>query len=221
MSASLSDGDRAAYRWGGLAGIALAFCYIAITVLFVVSGPIPHDADAWLAYLAPKVALWWAIALLSVLTDVLFLPLAYALYIALRSRHRATAMVGATLIALFVVLDLAVTWPNYAALIALSGENITAEAAAYPVAVLQSPLFAVYAILVPALGIAAFGWAMRRGPFGRIASYLGIIIGLFGIVAGLGPVVIGALGTAAILTSVLTIVWVFMVSVRLVRLLPS
>lgn len=55
-----------------------------------------------------------------------FIPLAMALYLALKAVNRNAMLVGSGLLALFVILDMAVTWPNYAALIRLSGEYAAA-----------------------------------------------------------------------------------------------
>lgn len=64
---------------------------------------------------------------------------------------------------LFVILDLAVTWTAYSTMI-ISGVRYgaatseaqraaLAAAAAYPSAILDSPLLGTYAILIPSLGI--------------------------------------------------------------------
>ena len=64
---------------------------------------------------------WWAILGLSVLTDFLFVPIAISLYMALKGFNRNAMLLATACIALFVFLDLALTWPNYGALITFSG----------------------------------------------------------------------------------------------------
>ena len=139
-------------------------------------------------------------------------------------------LAGAGLLALFAILDLAITWPSFASLITLAGQHAAAvddaeraaivAAANYPASVLESSLFAVYAILVPAVGILLIGLVMRartslwRGH--RLAgrgrrAYLGIV-------AVVGPLAWSPLGTLAILTSVLTLVWILLAGIRLLRL---
>jgi hypothetical protein len=217
------------YRWGGVAAIALALSYLVITVLYIQAGAVPSGGgEAWLQYLATRTTAWWAILGLSVLTDVLFLPMCVALHLALRSIDRSAALAGVGLLALFALLDLAVTWPNYAALITLSGDYAAAgtdvergpvvAAAAYAVSVLDSTVWAAYAILIPALGILVLGLLMRTGPFGRGTAYLGLVTGIFGMIAVIGGIVWGPLGTLAIPTSILTTVWVLIVGIRLLRL---
>jgi hypothetical protein len=215
-------------RLGGVAAIILALSYVAITALYITAGAIPdYVGQPWLEYLHGQQVVWWSIAGLSVLTDVLFLVVAASLYVALRSADATAAFVGAGLLALFAILDLAVTWPNYAALITLSGQyaastddarrEALAVAADLPAAILGSSLFAVYAILVPSLGILVLGWVMRRGPFGQGTAYLGVLTGILGIVAVLGPYLVPALGAVVILTSILTALWVLLVGIRLLR----
>jgi hypothetical protein len=220
--------QRAVYRLGGISAIVLGLSYLVITGLYLVAGIVPTGVEDWLEYLAGQTTVWWGIVGLSVLTDLLFVPLAIALYRALEQVNRNAMQVGVSFLLLFVVLDLAVTWPNYASLIALSGEYAAATvntqraayvaAANYPSSVLESTLFAAYVILVPALGILLIGLVMLKGAFGRIAAYLGVATGIAGIIAVVGPIFSEALDVTVVLTAVLTTVWVLAVGSRLVAL---
>lgn len=123
----LGPDDRTLCRVGGICAIVLGLSYLAITALYAIAGAVPSGTgEAWLAYLDGQEATWWGITGLSVVTDVLFLPVAAALYVALRLINRNAVLAGAALLVLFVILDLAVTWPNYAALIMLSGDHAAA-----------------------------------------------------------------------------------------------
>jgi hypothetical protein len=94
-------------------------------------------------------------------------------------------------------------------------------AANYSFGVLSSSLFAVYAILVPALRILIIGLVMLKGTFSKITAYLGVVTGILGIISVVGPFFIAALGMTAIITSVLTTVWVLLAGYRLLRLSQS
>ena len=82
-------------------------------------------------------------------------------------------LMATALVMLFVVLDLAVTWANYASLLTLSARYAAAASAAqretyiaaadYASAVLASRLEIVYAILVLSVGILMIGLVMRKG----------------------------------------------------------
>jgi hypothetical protein len=82
--------------------------------------------EPWLAYLAGKTTVWWTIVALSVFTDLLFVPVGLALYAPLKKVHKSAMSVATVFIGQFVVLDLAVTWSHYAALLALSSSYSTA-----------------------------------------------------------------------------------------------
>ena len=97
------------------------------------------------------------------LTDFLLVPIGLALDLALKQVDRNQMLLATAFVAAFVVLDLAVTWPNLAALITLTGDFGAATsdarraaivaAAEYPSAVLSSTLAGVYSIVTLSVGI--------------------------------------------------------------------
>jgi hypothetical protein len=219
--------ERRLYRWGGLSALLLSLGYLLTIPLFIAVGPPPHGGEARLEYLVGKTTAWWAILGLSVVTDLLFLPVALALYRALRSVNKNAMVVATTLVGLFVVLDLAVTWTNYAALITLSEGYATATplqraadigAATYAAAVLDSSLEAVYSILILSIGILVTSLVMRKGVFGRGTAYVGVVTGVGGIVAVVGPYFASVLSVMLVIVAALTTLWIVLVGVRLLRL---
>ena len=219
--------ERRLYRWGGLSALLLGLGYLLTIPLYVAVGAPPHGGEARLEYLVGKTTAWWAILGLSVFTDLLFLPVALALYRALRSVNKNAMLFATTLVALFVVLDLAVTWTNYAALITLSEGYGTATAlqraadvgaATYAAAVLDSSLEAVYSILILSIGILVTSLVMRRGVFGRGTAYVGVVTGVGGIVAVVGPYFASVLSVMLVIVAALTTLWIVLVGVRLLRL---
>jgi hypothetical protein len=212
------------YRVGGLSALVLAIAYILTIPLYVYAGAPPSGGEVWLKYLDGKTTLWWAILGLSVLTDFLFVPVALSLYLALKEVNRNVMLVATAFVGLFTVLDLAVTWPNYASLITLSGHYAAATndaqraayvaAATYADAVLPYSL-AVYSILALSFGILMIGLVMRKGVFSKRTAYLGLATGLLGIVSVVGPFFVSALGVVIIITSILTIVWLLFAGYRL------
>jgi hypothetical protein len=218
---------RAVDRVGGVSGIALGLAYVLVTVLYSIAGPLEgDDAAAWLDELGTKAGLWWGILGLSVLTDLLFFPLLFALWLRLRATDPLMLLGGVGLVGLFAVLDLAVTWASYAAVLTLGGHAGASDpvqraadlaAATYAVAVLRSPYFAAYAILLPGLGILLIGRVMLEAGFDRAAGVVGVVTGALAVVAVVGPIVWSPLGVVVILTSVLTTVWVLLAGIRLLR----
>lgn len=222
-----ADG-RWLYRAGGISALSLGVAYILIIALYVRIGAPPSGVEARLAYLAGNTTAWWAILGLSVLTDFLFVPVALSLYIALKEVNRDVMLLATACVAVFIVLDLAITWTNYAVLITLSSKyaNAASEAqraavitaAGYPSVVLESSLLFVYNTLVLAVGILMTGFVMLNGIFRKSTAYLGLATGILGVLSVVGPVFVSALRVTIIFTSVLTTVWVLFVGHRLYRL---
>jgi hypothetical protein len=228
MAAAIDPDTKGLYRAGGISAIVLGLSYLVIIALYVLGGIPPSEAEEWLKHLSGRTTAWWAILGLSVLTDFLFVPVALALYVALKQVNRNAVLAGTSLVLSFVVLDLAVTWPHYSSLITLSGNYAAAAndaqrtaivaGAGYPTAVLTSTLVGVYAILVPSVGILIIGLVMLRGAFSRVTAYSGVVSGVLGIVAVVGPFIVSGLGIAVVAASVFTTVWVFLVGYQLYRL---
>ncbi len=223
--------DPTSRRVGGLSAVALGVGYIAITGLYVAGGALPAGAAKRLTHLAHHTEIWWAILTLSVATDVLFMPTMWSLYQELKGTASTAMLAGTGLVGLFVVLDLAVTWPNYSTLITLSGTYVGATndtqrtvalgAASYANAVLSSGLFGVYAILAPAAGIFIIGLVMFKGGFGKVAAYLGISTGVLGFISVVGSLIVRAAGTVAIAASIATTLWVLLVGYKLLTMGPA
>lgn len=198
-------------RVGGIAALALGAGYILVIPVFASVGAQPTGGgEAWLRYMAGHSARWWVILSLNVVTDVLYVPVGLGLYTALRGINQSAMLISLALLALFVGLDLAVTWTNYAALINLSGQYANASATAtraalaaaanYPAAVVGSRILALYAIVVPGVGIGIIEGVMLRGVFYRATAYLGLATAAFAVASllGFGPtVIIAALLTTA------------------------
>ena len=211
------------YRTGGISALALAAGYVIIFGLYArVGAPPTGDGAAWLEYLAGKTGIWWLILGLSVLTDFLFVPVALALYVALKGINRTAMLLATSLVGLFVALDLAVTWTAYASLLNLSARHAAAasdtQRAAYvaaahaAAAVLTSRLLVVYAIVTLSSAILVIGLVMWKSVFGRITAGVAIVTGVLGIVS------IGGLALTIITNAVLATVWLFLVGYRLCRL---
>jgi hypothetical protein len=216
------------YRVGGIAGLVFGIAYIAIIALYVPIGAPPQGAEARLNYHGANPTVWWAILGLSVLTDLLLVPVALALYVALKAANRNLMLLAVSFIGLFVILDLAITWTNYGALITLGSAFVAATdaaykaalltAAIYPTTVLESNLVFVYNTLTLSIGILLAGWVMLKGNFGKAAAYVGLATGIFGIVAVFGPLLVSALSATIILASLLTTLWALFAGYKLLRL---
>jgi hypothetical protein len=166
--------------------------------------------------------IWWTILALSVFTDLLYIPLALALYLALEKVNRNAMLLAVAFMGLFVVLDLAITWSHYASILVLFGNYSAAvsdvqragylAAADYGSAVLMSPLEVVYAIVTLSFGILVAGVVMLRGVFDKITAWLALATGVSGIAALTGW------GGAIYANALLATIWLFFAGYRLYRL---
>jgi hypothetical protein len=222
-SVSAPVGQRkGVYLVGGLGALALGLGYLSIIPLYASVGAPPSDGQAWLTYLADKTTVWWVILGLSVLTDLLYIPLALALSFALQAINRTAMLVATALVGVFVVVDLAVTWANFAALLMLGARYAAATtdaqrasyvaAANYPAALLASPLERVYAIVILSFAILLIGLVMVKSAFGKVTALLAVITGILGIIS------ITGWSVAIITNAVLATLWVLLVGYRLLRL---
>src|SRR5262245_62733955 len=112
MMANAVDTEGAwLYRVGGLSALALGIGYIITIPIYMSAGVPPSGGEARLIYLAGNTTAWWAIVGLSVLTDLLFVPAAFALYLAMKKINRNAMLLATACVGLFVVLDLAIVCP--------------------------------------------------------------------------------------------------------------
>jgi len=214
--------EKQCYRWGGIAALLLAIGYVAIIPLFTWVGAPPATGEAWFRYLPGKTTAWWVIIWLSVVTDLLYLPVAWALWFALRKSGTTLMLAAVVCLHLFVGVDLAVTWTHHASLLALFQNYSSAAdqvhraaylaAAEYASSIYATPLLTFYIMAIPGLGELFAGLAMLKGIFGKVCAWTGVITGCFGILSltGFYPVIMAAALGATL--------WFFLVGVRLLRL---
>ena len=222
MSCSNASEERECFRWGGIAALLLASGYVVIIPLFAWVGAPPTTGEAWFRYVPGKTRVWWAILWLSVATDLLYLPVAWTLWITLRNTGRNLMLAAVVCLNLFVALDLAVTWTHHASMLALF-ENYSAAAdqahratylaaAEYASSVYATPLLTFYIIVIPSMGVLFASMAMIKARFGKASAWTGVITGVSGCLSltGFFPLVMAnALGAT---------LWFFLVGARLMRL---
>jgi hypothetical protein len=223
VSAARPD-EKWLYRMGGIFALTLGIAYIIIIPLFARVGAPPTGGEIWLRYLHGKTTVWWTIIGLCVFTDFLYIPVALALFFALEWVNRSAMLLASVFVGLFVALDLAVTWTNYAALLTLSGLYAAATnevqragyvaAANYASAVLASPIEVFYAIVDLSIGIFIIGFVMlkERRIFKRTTAYLGLGASVLGFIS------VGGFFLAVMLHTVLLTIWFVFVGYRLCSL---
>jgi len=230
--ATISEVDPAGkwmYRVSGIGAVILAIGYFLAIPIYALMGDQPAaGVEAQLAYFANHAAGWWSIVVLMVATDLLYVPVYFGLYLALKHLNQGLVALGAAFAAfLFVILDLAVTWTGYSTMIVLGGDYAAAPsqaqqaalvaAAAYPAAILQSPILGTCAIVIPALGALFVGIVMLNGVFSRVTAYLALGMGAVGILY-IGSFFIDDLAALRYATGLLAIPFYLLAGIRLYRL---
>jgi hypothetical protein len=218
--------EKQSYCWGGVASLLLAIGYVVTIPLYSWVGmPPAAGGEAWFHYLPGKTTVWWAILWLMVITDLLYLPVAWALWLALRKAAKNLMLASVACLALFVVLDLAVTWTAHASLLMLfqsytsTGDEARRAAclaaADYASVAWTTPLLRFYVIVIPALGILFAGVAMLKANFAKITAFTGIVTGLLGVFSqtGFSPLIMSA--------AIGSTLWFLLVGLRLLRLSAS
>lgn len=210
------------FRGGGLAALAIGLAYLVIIALYASVGVPPVGGEDRLEYLLGKTTAWWAIVGLSVLTNFLYVPVAFALYFALRNVNRFAMLIACAFIGLFIILENAVNWTSYGALLVLSEQYAAATsestrmiciaAATHVSAVLESPLAAVWAIGTLSFAFLVIGFVMLQSAFSKVTAYLGVVTGVLGIIA------VAGVSMAIILNAVAATAWLFLVGRELYRI---
>jgi hypothetical protein len=228
MVNAVDSDEKRFYRVGGISAFILGIAYIVTIPLYASAGALPNGGEARLIQLVGNTKIWWAILGLMVFTDFLFVPIGLSLYLALKRVDKCMMLLATSFVGLFIVLDLAITWPNHASLIGLSHHYATAandakrltyvSAANYADSVLASPLIGIYAILTLSLGILITSLVMRKGIFNKMTAYLGFAAGISGFIAVAGSPFISALSVFTYINAFLVTVWVFFIGVKFCRL---
>jgi hypothetical protein len=217
------------YHVAGIAAVVLAVGYLVAIPMYALVGDQPATGvEAQLAYFADHAAGWWSIVVLMVVTDLLYVPVYFGFYTSLQHINRGLVAMGVAFAAfLFVILDLAVTWTAYSTMIVSGVQYVAATsetqqaamvaAAAYPAAILQSPILGTYAIVVPALGALFVGVVMLKGVFSRVTAYLALGMGVVGILY-IGSYFIEGLAALRYATGLLAIPFYLLAGVQMYKL---
>lgn len=217
------------YRMSGIAAFVLVVGYLLTFPIYFSVGDQPAiGVEAQLAYFAEHAGGWWAIVFLMVFTDLLIVPIFFGIYMALKHVNNGLMLVALAFKAfLFVILDLAVTWTAYSTMIISGVKYATAASevqraalvagAAYASAMLDSPLFGTYAILIPSLGVLFAGLVMFKGVFNRATAYIALAIGLTGILF-IGSYFIDSLAVFRYINALLAAAFYLLAGYRLYKL---
>jgi len=151
-----------------------------------------------------------------------------ALYNLLKNVHKGMILVSGALFTLFVVLELAITWSNYAAIIELINRyglattepqrTLYLSTIEYASSVFQTPVTGFYAIFIPSIAVILASIVMLKSArFGKIASYIGLLSGTINAFSVIGELFSSTLSLLVIPGSVLALIWFFAVGVKFLK----
>ncbi len=213
----------------GYSGIIIAAAYAFNSIAFAVSGfPLPTEASGWVTYLEGKTNLWWGIIWLSIITNLLYLPFAHGLFELFKKSHKIQILVAQILFALFVFLELSLTWSNYPTIIELSQKYSLASVESQRLMILsviefastefQTPVTAFYTIVIPSLATILASYVMFKSKdFGKIIPSIGFISGICNIVSVWGGYFFEPLEKLVIPGSFLVLFWFAGIGLKFIK----
>jgi len=215
---------KGVYRVGGI-------CLLLAGLIYLVNIPlgwgIPGATDSvqYLQSLAAHPHQAQVVYGLYSLTDLLFVPGVLALYLALKRIAKNPMLIATGLMAVFIVVDLAITEANSLTIVALTQHAAAATSATARAAYLAAALYALptvalatfYSWMGPLVVVLIASIVMLKGVFGKLTAYLGIVTGIVGIVASFF-VYVPALALLAIPVLLAYGLWWVLVGIRLYRL---
>jgi hypothetical protein len=181
------------YRVGGIGLLLFGLIYLTNLTLGVYWGiPGATDSVQYLQSLAAHPSIAQVSYGLFSLSDFLLVPAVLALYLALKHIAKNTMLLATALMAVFVVVDLAITEANSLTLVALTQHAATATSATERAAYMASANYALatvalatcYSWVVSSVGVLIISIVMLKGVFSKLTAYLGIVVGILGTVVG-------------------------------------
>ena len=226
LNHSVEAGDpkwKGLYRVGGVSMIIAGPVFIILAAFAIALAPSLASTDAALKNLASQAILLQGDIGLAILSDLLVIPAALALYFALKGINKNAMLVAAGFLGLFVILDLGLSVPNFLQVITISQNYLaaTSDAQRSTYVASMNNLFSmlslvlpICAFLVPSIGSLMTSLVMLRGIFRRLVAYVGIFASVAGILVGFS-ILLPALGNLDFIYLPLFGIWFVLAGFRL------
>lgn len=215
--------------WAGVSGILVAIGYFVVSISFAVSGfPLPENSTSWISYLNGKLGIWTVIIWLSIITDILYIIIAFGFLKFFENQYKFWVVLASIFFILFVVLELSGTWSIYPTIIELyknySSTDSVAKQTMYLGAIeygsthFQTTANAFYAIVLPSLATIIYSFVMLKGmEFGKLIPFIGLISGICNIISVFGGLVYEPLEKLIMPGSFLVLFWFLGLGIRFIR----
>jgi hypothetical protein len=216
---------KGVYRAGGVCLFLCGIIFLLVAVFSMIIGSAPSSGQEYLLALSSNVSVAKLNFGLYALSDVLFIPVALALYLSLKQVNKNAMLIAAGLMVMYSIFDLAVTELNSLDAVLLSQQYVHAATEAQQAAYLAAAYFALSTIpiatfftyLVSSVGLVIASVVSLRGVFNKITALLGLTAGIEGTI---GAFYVFFPGLAALLTPALVAygLWGLFAGVRLFKL---
>jgi hypothetical protein len=183
---------KTVYRVGGVCLLLFGLIYLTeITLSIFMGGTAPADSVQYLRSLADHANLARLSYGLYSFADILFVPAVLALYLSLKRIAKNPMLLATALIAVFVIVDLAITEASALTIVTLTQHAATAASETQRAAYMASanyalatvPLATFYSWVISSVGVLMISIVMLKGVFSKLTAYIGIAVGIAGTVA--------------------------------------
>ena len=209
-----------------LAGVIL---FIALATALVLGLPTSFTGEGVLKWLSGQATPAYTFYGLTIVADILLVPVVLALYLALKGVNKNAMLAAAGFGVLALVLDLGVNSITWIALVTLSQNYAAATSDVQRAAFLATADYAVgitsvsekgYSILILSIWPLITSLVMLRGVFSKATAYVGIVGSIIGLAYGM-TVFVPYSSSLEILVSIAFVlfgVWLLLAGSRLYRL---
>jgi len=209
-----------------LAGVIV---FIALASVLALGSPASPTGEGYLNWFRGQATLAYTFGGLSIVSDILLVPVVLALYFALRGVNKNAALAAAGFFGVAVALDLGVTLITWTALVTLSQNYAAATSDVQRAAFVATADYAVgitsvsstvYGSIVYSIGPLTMSLVMLKGVFSRATAYVGIAASIAGLAYGFTVLVpySASLEILLAIAFVLFGVWGLLAGYRLYRL---
>ena len=186
------------YRIGGVSAFIYGILlFVALALLFILGQP-PSGGQGFLNYYAGRESLGRLAFGLFGISDLMTVPVMFAMYVALRGVSRNAMLVASAFFGLFIVLDLGVNVLNNLSLITLAEhyaavtspvQQASYVATADYMLVTLSVAGPIYGFVFPCIWGLVASLTMLRGVFSRRTAYVGVAASMLGIIGGTSVII--------------------------------
>jgi hypothetical protein len=179
---------KGVYGIGGLCLLVCGIIFVLVAIFSMILGPAPSSGEEYLLGLASHEQIALLNFGLYAISDILFIPVALALFLSLKQVDKNAMLIAAGLMVMYSIFDLAITELNSLALVNLTHQYAAATSdaqrsayiAAADFALSTIPIATFFTYLVSSVGLIIASIVSFKGVFNKITAFLGLTAGVEG-----------------------------------------